>query len=62
MTMMAETPVKLGIRPNRYRRNAKFIERITTIAEPDPISMFEALATVSKGYVQLSNLLQQPPN
>lgn len=60
MTMMAETPVKLGIRPNRYRRNAKFIER-TTIAEPDPISMFEALASVSKGYVQLSNLLQ-PPN
>lgn len=60
MTMMTETPVKLGIRPNRFRRNAKFIERIT-IAEPDPISMLEALATVSKGYVQLSNLLQ-PPN
>lgn len=58
--MMAETPVKLGIRPNRYRRNAKFIERFA-VAEPDPISMFEALATVSKGYVQLSNLLQ-PPN
>lgn len=59
---MMETPVKLGVRPNRYRRNAnaKLFDRVT-VAEPDPISMFEALATVSKGYVQLSNLLQ-PPN
>lgn len=49
-----------GMRPNRYRRNTKTHSERIVIAEPDPISMFQALATVSKGYVQLSNLLQTP--
>lgn len=50
---------KRVVRPPRYRRNTKTAERIT-IAEPDPMSMFQVLLTVSKGYVQLSNLLQPP--
>lgn len=48
-----------GVRPNRFRRNAKTVERII-IAEPDPQSLFEALAAISKGYVQLSHLSQPP--
>lgn len=50
---------KRVVRPTRYRRNTKAAERIT-VAEPDPMSMFQALLTVSKGYVQLSSLLQPP--
>lgn len=48
-----------GIRPNRFRRNANTMEHII-IAEPDPQSLFEALSAISKGYVQLSHLMQPP--
>lgn len=57
--MEVDTKRVSGIRPNRFRRNTKASERIT-IAEPDPMSMFEVLLAVSKGYVQLSSILQPP--
>lgn len=50
---------KRVVRPNRFRRNTRPTERII-IAEPDPMSMFQALITVSRGYVQLNSLLQPP--
>lgn len=48
-----------GVRPNRFRRNANTVERVT-FAEPDPQSLFDALAAISKGYVRLSYLTQPP--
>lgn len=59
MTVATGEPTKLGVRPTRFRRNTRATERIT-IAEPDPLSMFEVLLAISKGYVQLSNLSQPP--
>lgn len=50
---------KFGIHQTRFRRNTRAKKRIT-VAEPDPLSMFEALQAISKGYVQLSNLSQPP--
>lgn len=41
-----------GIRPIRFRRIAKF----ATVAEPDPVSLFRALESVAKGYVQLNQI------
>lgn len=45
-----------GIRPIRFRRNAKF----DTVAEPDPVSLFRALESVAKGYVQLNQISFSP--
>lgn len=53
-----ESP-KFAVHQTRFRRNTRSIKRIT-VAEPDPLSMFEALIAISKGYVQLSSLSQPP--
>lgn len=60
MTMETDkTKLVTGLRPNRFRRNTKAKQRFIS-AEPDPIAMFEVLVDISKGYVQLNNLIQPP--
>lgn len=59
MAATSSTNRLTGIRPNRFRRNKRAAERMTN-AEPDPLSMFQALLTISKGYVQLGDLSIPP--
>lgn len=49
--VVTDTKQVTGIRPLRFRRMAT-----ETVAEPDPLSLFKALETIAKGYVQLNQL------
>lgn len=51
MTEGTTTKRVTGIRPTRFRRYA-----FETVAEPDPLSLFKALESIAKGYVQLNSL------
>lgn len=59
--MVSQTTTKRikAVRPNRFRRMIEQTEHDIT-AEPDPISIYEALLSISKGYVQLNKIIEPP--